>query len=267
MNLDTAAFRANGYTVVHGAVPTVLCEALTRAIGDQFGLDADRPETWYREPPLPWDIVPMWGHQAQWDIRQHPTLHQVWSILWGTAALLVTLDRCRFTPPWRNGQNPPLSVHWDHNPHDPALRWIQGVVALRDTSIGAGGFRCVPALYRNPDAWMREPVMEDGELSWSTPVDGYEVLEVPIGQGDLIVWESRMPHANSRNTSDCPRLACYVSMYPGTPDERRVTADCCRSGACHPAWRREPGHEHIEPWAPPRLTDLGEKLAGIRDWA
>jgi ectoine hydroxylase-related dioxygenase (phytanoyl-CoA dioxygenase family) len=108
--------------------------------------------------------------------------------------------------------------------------------------------------------------MEDGELSWSTSTDGYEVVEVPAGQGDLIVWESRMPHANSRNASDRPRLAFYVSMSPGTPDERQVTAACCRSGACHPAWRREPGHSELEPWAPPRLTELGEKLAGLRDW-
>jgi len=56
----------------------------------------------------------MWGHQAQWDILQHPTLHGVWSALWGTGALLVTLDRCRFTPPWRAGENPPLSLHSDH---------------------------------------------------------------------------------------------------------------------------------------------------------
>jgi hypothetical protein len=81
------------------------------------------------------------------------------------------------------------------------------------------------------DAWIREPILEDGEPSWSPQVDGYEVVEVPAGQDDLIVWESRMPHANSRNTSDRPRLACYVSMNPATPDERRMTAECARSGA------------------------------------
>ena len=122
--LDVEAFRANGYAVVRGAVPTALCEALVEAIGKVYGLDADRAETWYRDPPLAWDIVPMWGHQAQWDIRQHPTLHTAWSALWGTSALLVTLDRRRFTPPWRDGENLPLSLHWDHNPHDTSLRWI-----------------------------------------------------------------------------------------------------------------------------------------------
>jgi hypothetical protein len=83
----------------------------------------------------------------------HPALHMVWSALWGTPALLVTLDRCRFTPPWREGENPPLSLHWDHDPLDTSLRWIQGVVALRDSPAGAGGFRCVPTLYRTP-SWI-----------------------------------------------------------------------------------------------------------------
>jgi hypothetical protein len=88
VSLDVEAFRENGYAVVRGAVPAALCEALVVAIGEVFGLDADRPETCYRDPPLAWDIVPMWGHQAQWNIRQHPALHGVWLALWGTPALL-----------------------------------------------------------------------------------------------------------------------------------------------------------------------------------
>ena len=75
VSLDVEAFRENGYAIVRGAVPAALCEALVAAIGEVFRLDADRPETWYRDPPLAWDIVPMWGHQAQWNIRQHPALH------------------------------------------------------------------------------------------------------------------------------------------------------------------------------------------------
>jgi hypothetical protein len=49
-----------------------------------------------------------------------------------------TVDRCRFTPPWREGRPPGLRIRWDHNLHDPKLRYIQGVVALGDTPSGAG---------------------------------------------------------------------------------------------------------------------------------
>ena len=103
--------------MIRGAVPAALCEGLVLAIGEVSGLDADRPETWYRDPLLASDIVPMCGHHAQWDIRQHSRLLTIWSALWDASALLVTLDRCRFTPPWRDGQYPTLSLHWDPNPH------------------------------------------------------------------------------------------------------------------------------------------------------
>ncbi len=52
MSRDVEAFRENGYAVVRGAVPAALCEALVAAIGEVFGLDAGRPGTWYRDPPL-----------------------------------------------------------------------------------------------------------------------------------------------------------------------------------------------------------------------
>ncbi len=61
MSLDVEAFRENGYSVIRGVVPAALGEALVLAIGEVSGLDADRPETWYRDPLLASDIVPMWG--------------------------------------------------------------------------------------------------------------------------------------------------------------------------------------------------------------
>ena len=42
MAIDIEAFRTNGYTVVRGAVPNALCEALVEAIGKIYGLDANR---------------------------------------------------------------------------------------------------------------------------------------------------------------------------------------------------------------------------------
>jgi hypothetical protein len=91
-------------------------------------------------------------------------------------------------------------------------------------------------------------------------------VNVPVRRGDVIIWESRLPHANSRNLSAYPRLAFYVSLYPAAAEERQVTAECTLSGFCHPAWRGWPGHDHREEWAPPRLGELGRKIAGLADW-
>src|SRR6516225_3991554 len=83
----------------------------------------------------------------KWDIRQHPNLHQIWAILLGTERLCVSLDSCRFTPPWKPGYAEPYGIHWDHDPRDTEKRMFQGVLALTDTGIDQGGFRCVPSLY------------------------------------------------------------------------------------------------------------------------
>ncbi len=111
MDIELEALAANGYTVVRKLVPEPLCDALVAAITQTFGFDPGDPETWYPDPRLPWDVVPLWGHQAQWDIRQHPPLHKVWAEVWGTDRLTVTLDRCRFTPPWRKGRPVELPIY------------------------------------------------------------------------------------------------------------------------------------------------------------
>jgi ectoine hydroxylase-related dioxygenase (phytanoyl-CoA dioxygenase family) len=124
----------------------------------------------------------------------------------------------------------------------------------------------VPSLYRDRAGWPVDPVIDEGEACWYPSTTGYEIVNVPASRGDVIVWESRLPHANSRNLSPYPRLAFYVSFYPGSPEDREVTAECTRSGLCHPGWRGWPGHGHREEWAPPRLTGLGRKIAGLAEW-
>ena len=48
-----------------------------------------------------------------------------------------------------------------------------------------------------------------------------EAVTVPAGAGDLVIWRQEIPHGASANTSDRPRLAQYVTMYPmHWPDER-----------------------------------------------
>jgi hypothetical protein len=43
----------------------------------------------------------------------------------------------------------------------------------------------------------------------------------------------------------------------------RPTAGDVPSDIDFPAWGGEPVHGHVEPWAPPRLTELGERLAAF----
>jgi hypothetical protein len=260
----------SGWALVSGVVPRELCARLVEVLRDEMGVPVDNPSGWPEYES--WDIVPIWGHQAQWDIRQLPSLHRVWSELWGTEALFVSLDMARFTPPWREGSAAePLPIHWDHDPHDSSSRMFQGVIALTDTERGQGGFRCVPALYHDSESWPAQPLTEDGRQVWNPDISGHEIVEVPARVGDLVVWDSLLPHANSQNVSDRPRLAFYVQMFPvekhGEYEAgRRSRVELWRTGRCHPVWRWRPGCDRAEPWPPATLTPLGRRLLGFDAW-
>src|SRR6185503_16514260 len=143
-------------------------------------------------------------------------------------------------------------------------RMIQGVLALTDTAAEQGGFRCVPSLFKSPEAWPKRPALDaDGEEDWRADTAGREIVHVPSGAGDLILWNSRLPHGNSRNRSARPRLAFYLQMFPaGDEAHRSAAVESWRTGRCVPWWRTRPGYDRIEPWPPATLTPLGRRLLG-----
>jgi hypothetical protein len=181
---DLSDFGARGWARVAGAVPVEFCTKLVDVLESARGVPVHDPSRWDAyggaHGGAARDLVPLWGHQAQWDIRQHPGLHRIWAALWGTERLCVSLDSCRFTPPWRPGHAAPYAIHWDHDPRAPEKRMIQGVLALTDTAGDQGGFRCVPSLYRDRDAWPLAPTLDaDGEPDWLADTTGRDIVHVP----------------------------------------------------------------------------------------
>jgi hypothetical protein len=84
-----------GWICVEGAVPVRLCERLVEVLEAEMGVPLHDQLRWQEYGGEPHDLVPIWGHQAQWDIRQHPDLHRIWATLWKTDRLRVWL---RFLP-------------------------------------------------------------------------------------------------------------------------------------------------------------------------
>ena len=268
VGVDTAHFAEHGWTRVEGAVPTELCARVVAALQRELKVPVDEPSRWHEYGGPMGDLIPMWGHQTQWDIRQHPELHRVFSTLWDTEALWVSLDSCRFTPPWQLGYAESYEIHWDHDPWDATKGFIQGVVSLTDTAADQGGFRCVPSLRHARETWPTKPTLdEDGDENWLPDISGHEIVRVPAKAGDVIVWDSRVPHGNSKNLAAHPRLAFYVSMFP-TRDAsvRDAFIESWRTGRCAPWWRNRPGYDRTEPWPPAQLTELGRRLLGIEPW-
>jgi hypothetical protein len=269
ISFDVAHLREFGWVRINRAVPVTLCLRLVNVLETELGVPIHDPSRWDAYGGEMQDLVPIWGHQAQWDIRQHTNLHRIWATLYGTERLFVSLDSCRFTPPWKPVYPEPCGIHWDHDPRDAEKRMFQGVLALTDTGIDQGGFRCVPSLYSDRDAWPSKPTIDaDGE-NWLADIAGREIVHVPAQAADLIVWDSLLAHGNSKNLSARPRMAFYVLM--GRADHwddraRQASVESWRTGRCVPWWHSRPGYDRVEPWLPASLTELGRRLLGLEQW-
>ena len=258
--------RTFGWTRVDGAVSVELCGKLVHVLESDLGIPIRDPSQWDAYGHEMGDLLPIWGHQAQWDIRQQPNLHRIWAALWGTEKLCVSLDSCRFTPPFKLGHAEPHGIHWDHDPRDNSLRMFQGVLALTDTVANQGGFCCIPSLYTDRAEWPPRLAAADGEEGWFADTTGREIVYVPAKAGDLIVWDWRLAHGNSKNRSSCPRTAFYLMMGPPDDGSRQASVESWRTGRCVPWWRSRPGYDRVEPWPPATLTALGRRLLGLDEW-
>jgi ectoine hydroxylase-related dioxygenase (phytanoyl-CoA dioxygenase family) len=139
---------------------------------------------------------------------------------------------------------------------------------LTETAVDQGGFRCVPSLWKDCAAWPKSPVVDaNGEEDWLADTAGRDIIHVAAAAGDLIAWDSRLPHGNSKNLSSMPRLAFYILMGPADdPSLRQANIESWRSGRCVPWWRGRRGYDRREPWPPADLTPIGRKLLRLDDW-
>lgn len=278
---ELASFHENGYVKLDGVVPEEKCQAVIDAIWERLGADPDDTETWYSTPegmdqhwPSRTDgMVELSHHQALWDTRQDPNTYQAFAEIWDEEALWVNVDRCNMTPP-RHPDYPEMDnsfLHWDVDLSDGRSLdtggsdlpyGIQAVLFLDEVTEEQGTFQCVPSVYRSLEAW--DETHERGDMSEEAYED--EIERVPGGTGDLVIWDSRLPHGNGSNTGDEPRFAQYVKMAPadfGDHERRTRRIDAWRE-------RRTFGEDPSE-WEPrnldpAELSSLGQKLLGLDPW-
>lgn len=278
--IDRAFFEDNGYVVVKGVVPRALCEAVIAAEYDFLGFSPDNPEGWYQLPLQRGGMIELYQHPALWDTRQHPNVHAVFTELYGTEKLWVSVDRVNFNPPVHPAHpeyDHPGMIHWDIDPmtaHTAPFR-VQGVLYLSDTPVERGGFCCVPGHHKLITRWA-----ESREAIPGAPIEGkrtpekkseIQIVPIPAEAGDLVIWDTRLLHGNGRNLSDQPRLAQYITMWPeryANTEERDDRVRRWRERLAPPgdwvlgdprAW--EQTHSTTAP-----LTELGKKLLGLICW-
>lgn len=270
-SIDSMAIRSalfhDGYFVVPGLVSREMCKAVVEAIGMQLGIRIDDESTWSKVSGHV-DQVPLWGDQSQWDIRQLPEIHAIWSSIWGTPRLWVSRDSCRFTIPWQPGRADAQPLHWDLDPWDRSSQMYQGLVALTDCPARSGGFRCSPAIMGNRDRWPTTWPTKPWGTEWVPHgARDDEIVEVPLNVGDLLIWDSHLPHGTVRNEASTPRLVFYLMMFPaGTANEAAVNVADHEAGLAPEYWRWKPGHDRAEPGPPATLSELGRRLLGLDPW-
>jgi ectoine hydroxylase-related dioxygenase (phytanoyl-CoA dioxygenase family) len=232
-------------------------------------------------------MIEMYQHQALWDNRQHPRVHQAFAELLGTEKLWVSFDRVGLKPP-AHPDHPEYVhkgfIHWDTDtsklsyPLNTQHLDVQGVLCLTDTSADMGGFQCIPGFHNDLEEWIKTqpPDRKPHAPDLKRLPAGRSVQPVPARAGDLIIWNRLLAHGNGHNTSNKPRLAQYLTMFPAGSSQTVFGRESEREERIR-QWR-----ERCSPqasWAPgdPRrweqnhgttaeLTPLGRRLLGLDLW-
>lgn len=254
----------DGFTRVAGVIPTESTNNLLSALKEVSSIDYADPATWYLLPESYPGIIPSHHHQCQWDIRQHPRLHRVFSELWGTRDLWVTMDRIGFVPPLRPTDIDGCSLHWDMDPRGEPI--YQAIVYLTEVGPERAPFSVAPRVFQHLQEWLaRMPEKLD-----FTCADFSSEERIPVlGQaGDLIIWNSKLPHGPGVNRDSSPRVMQAVTMFPPSKATwtREEQIGWWRAKRAPPWWRDVPGQVDPEPGAPAALTETGQRLVGLKDW-
>ncbi|MGW1077914.1 phytanoyl-CoA dioxygenase family protein [Streptomyces sp. NPDC002537] len=273
---DWEHWTTRGYVVVRGAVPQEHVDRLTRALWEFEDMAPDDPSTWYadrrdsRRLPGHSGLVEIYNHQAMWDNRQHRRVYDAFVDIWDTTALWVVIDFANVNPPNRGSRAFEGFVHWDvDTSRRPLPISCQGVLSLSAGDEEIGGFQCVPGIFEKLDGWLAEQPADRDPM---TPdLTGHTVTSVRVDPGDLIIFNSLLPHGVRPNRSaDRVRMAQYISMAPALEEDTAL-----RDGRVR-FWRdRIPPHEHEggprkrerDLYGRAELTPLGERLLGLTSWS
>lgn len=274
---DWRFWRDNGYVVVKSAVPREQAKRLADYLWEYEGKDPDNIDSWYSRPNTEMQMkelnntgmVEIYNHQYMWDNRQTQKIYDAFADVWGTEKLWVTIDRANLNFPIRPGFEYKPFIHWDYDPETKPQN-VQGVLALADqTDENMGGFQCVPELYRTYDTWkLTQP---DDRDHYKPDTSAFEIVKVKLQAGDLLIFNSLLPHGIRANTSENKvRVAQYIAMMPAQEDNEalrqwRINSWQSRDAMEGYAFPGDPQKREKQN-AVAKLSPLGEKLLGLTKW-
>ena len=276
---DWQFWNHNGYVVIKNAVPKEQVAKTAAFLWEFAEKDPHDPNTWYAKPNQDMEMkelvgtgmVEVYNHQELWNNRQMPKIYDAFVDIWGTEKLWVTIDRANLNFPIRPGHEYKAFIHWDYDPETKPQN-VQGVLALADqTDENMGGFQCIPELYRSYDTWK---LTQPKDRNYFQPdIRGLEseIVKVKLEAGDLLIFNSTLPHGIRANHSDKVRIAQYISMMPaeeGNEELRhwRINSWKNRVAPSGYAFPGDPRDWERTKYKTALLSDHGKKLLGLEKW-
>ncbi|MBD05475.1 MAG: phytanoyl-CoA dioxygenase [Gemmatimonadetes bacterium] len=267
-----------GYVIVRQAVPSASVDRLVNLLWAFDEKDPSDPATWYapqrREHKMlelnNTGMLEIYHHQYLWDHRQERHVYDAFVDIWDREDLWVTIDRANLNPPEREPSGSEGFIHWDV---DTSLRplpiGVQGVLSLAKQDEAVGGFHCIPELF-HVEKWAEsQPVDRDPT---HPDTRGLKSIHVELDAGDLLIFNSLLAHGVRPNRSkNRVRMAQYISMSPAAGHDEAERAERIR------LWREQDHPQRDAFLGDPRqwekrngptatLTDLGERLLGVKSW-
>lgn len=270
----------NGYVVVKNAVPKEQARATADFLWEFDEKNPENPKTWYAPPRAEMKMkeltgtgmVEVYNHQHLWNNRQMPRVYDAFVDVWGTEKLWVTIDRANLNFPLPPGSDKKGFIHWDYDPETRPQN-VQGVLALSDQmDEQMGGFQCIPWLYRNYDIWKQDQPKDRNRFQPDISDLEDKIVKVGMKAGDLLIFNSTEPHGIRPNrTKDKVRIAQYISMMPAQEDNEelrqwRINSWKHRMAPQGYAFPGDPRNWERDKYGTAELTELGEKLLGLRGW-
>jgi len=235
---DLATWERDGVVIVKKAVPDAVTAGIQRDMRTLCEIGpAGSTQGWYNRPPgatrsgahgaepAGSDILAMYQTQSQWDARSSPRVYAAFVEIWGTPRLWSSIAPCNLKEPIDSehpGWGGALRLHWDR-PRElwtdpgPMRAGVQAVLHLADTTEQGGGFRAIPGFHRlfeEPGFAARLTDWQPGDTGDAEYLDlpqaraaGLRAVTYGAKQGDLLIWNSLLPHGNSQNRSATCRMA------------------------------------------------------------
>ena len=269
----------NGYVVIKNAVPREQAKKTADFLWEFEEKDQNDETTWYSKERakagmkelVGTGMVEVYNNQELWNNRQTKKVYDAFVDIWGTEKLWVTIDRANLNFPIRPGFEYKSFIHWDYDPETKPQN-VQGVLALADQEDeNMGGFQCIPELFRTYDTWkLTQPEDRDHFKPDTTGLEEH-IVKVKMQAGDLLIFNSSQPHGIRPNNSDKVRMAQYISMMPAEEDNSalrdwRVNSWRERIAPEGHAFPGDPRNWEQTKYETAQLSELGEKLLGLRNW-